>query len=508
MASSGAGVLATRSIEVARSHNVRLHVRSTFEEGEGHVDPGGGRAMLEKALISGVVHQREETVYRVDGAQAGAALRRARRGGRERRHDRADGRRDRLLRPGRGPGRRRARRSTGSASPGPPATTSGKVSLVGAGMKSHPGVAAKTFATLEARRDRGGDRLDLADQDRLPRPVRPTSTAPCRLSTRRSSLANRPRIGVVGATGAVGDDHARSSCASAATTTCASSRPRARPGTELRRLDRRGGDAGGARRRRPRPLPLLGRHLRQSRELVPHAVRGGAVAIDKSAAYRLEPTAIPLVVPEVNGSRAARARRHRREPELLHDPAHLRAEAAARCGRRSRRVRVATYQSVSGAGAQRDGAAPRGSRRTSTTCGMDWDFDGEEFDEEAKLRAETRKIMELPDAAGRARRACACRCMVGHAEAVWIETERAALARSDATAILAGAPAVAARGVPDAGRGRRAATTCSSAGSGRTRRARTASRSSSSCDNLRKGAALNAIQIAELLLEHRAAAAA
>src|SRR4051812_28912899 len=40
-----------------------------------------------------------------------------------------------------------------------------------------------------------------------------------------------------------------------------------------------------------------------SRELVPHAVRGGAVAIDKSAAYRLEP-GIPLVVPEVNGGRA------------------------------------------------------------------------------------------------------------------------------------------------------------------------------------------------------------
>ena len=44
------------------------------------VDPGGGHdgSMLEKALISGVVHQREETVYRVDGATAGAALRRAR----------------------------------------------------------------------------------------------------------------------------------------------------------------------------------------------------------------------------------------------------------------------------------------------------------------------------------------------------------------------------------------------------------------------------------------------
>ncbi|HSL64853.1 MAG TPA: aspartate-semialdehyde dehydrogenase, partial [Gaiellaceae bacterium] len=40
-----------------------------------------------------------------------------------------------------------------------------------------------------------------------------------------------------------------------------------------------------------------------SRELVPHAVRGGAVAVDKSSAYRLEP-GIPLVVPELNGERA------------------------------------------------------------------------------------------------------------------------------------------------------------------------------------------------------------
>src|SRR4051794_39825500 len=40
-----------------------------------------------------------------------------------------------------------------------------------------------------------------------------------------------------------------------------------------------------------------------SRELVPHAVRGGAVAIDKSSAYRLV-DGVPLVVPEVNGERA------------------------------------------------------------------------------------------------------------------------------------------------------------------------------------------------------------
>ena len=60
---SGAGVLATRSIEVARSHNVRLHVRSSFEEGTGTWIQEEDETMsestgLEKALISGVVHQR------------------------------------------------------------------------------------------------------------------------------------------------------------------------------------------------------------------------------------------------------------------------------------------------------------------------------------------------------------------------------------------------------------------------------------------------------------------
>src|ERR1700704_4812553 len=40
-----------------------------------------------------------------------------------------------------------------------------------------------------------------------------------------------------------------------------------------------------------------------SLELVPHAVRGGAIAVDKSAAYRLQP-GVPLVVPEVNAGRA------------------------------------------------------------------------------------------------------------------------------------------------------------------------------------------------------------
>src|SRR5437588_7476591 len=70
MTSSGARVMATRSIEVARSHNVKLHIRSTFNDAEGTWIREEAEPMLEKALISGVVHQREETVYRVTEATA------------------------------------------------------------------------------------------------------------------------------------------------------------------------------------------------------------------------------------------------------------------------------------------------------------------------------------------------------------------------------------------------------------------------------------------------------
>ena len=150
MASSGARVMATRSIEVARSHNVSLHVRSTFNDAEGTWIREEDKRMLEKALISGVVHQREETVYRVEGTTAAELFGALAEVEHQRRHDRADRAGDRLLGAGRGSRRhvarpRRARTSNWSAR-----DDLGKVSLVGAGMKSHPGVAAKTFATLAA----------------------------------------------------------------------------------------------------------------------------------------------------------------------------------------------------------------------------------------------------------------------------------------------------------------------------------------------------------------------
>ena len=236
-----------------------------------------------------------------------------------------------------------------------------------------------------------------------------------------------------------------------------------------------------------------------SRELVPHAVAGGAVAIDKSSAYRLDPR-YPLVVPEVNGDRATGeiiANPNCCTIPLtcvlkpLHDAVGL------------TRVRLATYQSVSGAGAQSMERLRNEPQAEHDLC-MDWDFDGEEFDEESKLRAETRKIMELPELPIQA--TCVrVPVMVGHAEAVWIETEDE-LTPDQAKAILGSAPSVQLDDFPSPGR---------AAGGddvlvGRIRRDPTVERGLAlllACDNLRKGAALNALQIAQLVLARERLAA-
>jgi aspartate-semialdehyde dehydrogenase len=237
-----------------------------------------------------------------------------------------------------------------------------------------------------------------------------------------------------------------------------------------------------------------------SRELVPHAVRGGAVAIDKSAAYRLEP-GVPLVVPEVNPGRALEHQGIVANPNCcaipltcvlkpLHDAAGL------------VRVRVATYQSVSGAGAQ---AMERLANEDPADhdLRMDWSFDGEEFEEESKLRLETQKILELPDLPIQA--TCVrVPVMVGHAEAVWVEFEDD-LSPEQARELLTAAPSVVVEDFPSPGK---------AAGGddvlvGRLRRDATVDRGLAlflAGDNLRKGAALNAIQIAELVLGDRVTA--
>jgi aspartate-semialdehyde dehydrogenase len=130
---------------------------------------------------------------------------------------------------------------------------------------------------------------------------------------------------------------------------------------------------------------------------------------------------------------------------------------------------------------------------------MDWDFDGEEFDEESKLRDETRKIMELPDLPVSA--TCVrVPVMIGHAESIWIETEEP-LTAEQATAILRAAPSVRLDETPSPGK----AAGLDEVLVGRIRPDRSVEGDNGlalflACDNLRKGAALNGIQIAELLL--------
>ena len=243
-----------------------------------------------------------------------------------------------------------------------------------------------------------------------------------------------------------------------------------------------------------------------SRELVPVASAAGAVCIDKSSAYRLV-DGYPLVVPEVNGRRALESLERDRivaNPNCctipltcvlkpLHDEAGL------------ERVRVSTYQSVSGAGAQRMDALAHEAPADHDLV-MDWSWEGDESDEEAKLRAETRKILELPDLPISA--TCVrVPVMVGHSEAVWVELQRP-LSPDDAAEILRDAPSVRVLDLPSF------PTPAAAAGEdevlvGRIRRDTAAENGIAlylSSDNLRKGAALNAIQIAELLLEGVAAA--
>jgi aspartate-semialdehyde dehydrogenase len=308
----------------------------------------------------------------------------------------------------------------------------------------------------------------------------------------------QPRIGVVGATGAVGtitlqllrdrgwtDVRAFASARSAG---------RDLDGIVVEEATPEALEAGGL------DLCLFSVGTSASRALVPHAVEGGAAVVDKSSAYRLV-DGVPLVVPEVNGGRVAEHAGIVANPNCcaipltcalkpLHDAAGL------------ARVRVSTYQSVSGAGAQAMERL-RGESPDEHDLRMDWDFDGVEFDEESKLRDETRKILELPDLPISA--TCVrVPVLVGHAEAVWVETEEP-LSPEDATRLLGGAPGIRLEDFPTPG----AAAGGDQVLVGRIRRDPTVENGLVLLvvgDNLRKGAALNAIQIAELLLDARVAA--
>ena len=309
--------------------------------------------------------------------------------------------------------------------------------------------------------------------------------------------AQDARIGVVGATGAVG------------TVTLRLLRERGYPNVRGFASARSAGkqlDGLTVEEATPEALAAGGLDLAlfscgttASRELVPHAVDGGALVVDKSSAYRLE-DGYPLVVPEVNGDRALEAIETTRvvaNPNCsaipltcvlkpLHDAVGLRS------------VRVSTYQAVSGAGAQRMERL-RAESPEEHDLTFDWTWEGDETEEESKIRAESRKILELSDLPLSAT-TVRVPVLVGHAQSVWIETEEA-LSPEQAETLLSAAPSVRLVETPTP----RAAAQSEDVLVGRIRPDQAGENNALvlflACDNLVKGAALNALQIAELLLE-------
>jgi aspartate-semialdehyde dehydrogenase len=235
-----------------------------------------------------------------------------------------------------------------------------------------------------------------------------------------------------------------------------------------------------------------------SLELVPPTAEAGTTCIDKSDAFRLA-DGIPLVVPGVNddaldgGRIVANPNCSAIQLTCVLKPLHDAVGLA--------RVRLATYQSMSGAG---DPGIERlrATEPMRADLAMDWELEGDEFSEESKLRAETRKILGL---SGLPLQATCVRVpvLVGHGQAIWVETEDR-LSPDQAREVLRRAPHVTLAELPTPGEaaGRDEVLV------GRIRRDPTEPNGLALWavnDNLRKGAALNAVQIAETLLRRAVA---
>jgi aspartate-semialdehyde dehydrogenase len=266
-----------------------------------------------------------------------------------------------------------------------------------------------------------------------------------------------------------------------------------------------------------------------SRALAPRVAAGGGIVVDNSSAWRMDPD-VPLVVSEVNPDDLDHVRKG-----IVANPnctTMVAMPVLAPLHRAAGLVRliISTYQATSGAGLEGtaeldeqvrkvvDGAAglafdgravdfpePRKfsapiAFNVLPLAGAMVDDGTGETNEEQKLRDESRKILGIPDlpVAGTCVRVPV---FTGHSLSITAEFARD-LPPEEATELLAAAPGVVVTDVP---------TPLVAAGAdpcfvGRIRRDPTCAHGLSlfvSGDNLRKGAALNAVQIAELLVARR-----
>ena len=259
----------------------------------------------------------------------------------------------------------------------------------------------------------------------------------------------------------------------------------------------------------------------RSKEFAPAFAADGCFVIDNSSAFRMEKD-IPLVVPEVNPDVLAKDKKIIANPNCstiqmvvalkpLHNAATI------------KRIIVSTYQSVSGAGAR---AVEELTLQTQAWCNnkpiikekfphqiafnclphIDVFDDNGYTKEEMKMVNETRKILNAPDIAVSA---TTVRVPVfrSHAEAVWIETEKA-LSAHEAREILRNTPGIIIEDEPA-----KNIYPLQVSAEDRDETFVGRIREDISCknglvfwvvsDNLLKGAALNAVQIAEMLIKKK-----
>lgn len=257
-----------------------------------------------------------------------------------------------------------------------------------------------------------------------------------------------------------------------------------------------------------------------SKEYAPKAAKAGAVVIDKSSHFRMEPD-VPLVVPEVN-------------PEALKDFKKTRIIASPNCSTiqmvvalkplhdaaKIKRIVVSTYQSVSGAGREamdelfsqtkaiyvNDPIQPENFTKQiafNVIPQIDTFLEDGNTKEEMKMVAETRKIL---DSKIKVTATCVrVPVFVGHSESVNIEFENEITAK-EARKILRNAPGVTLLDNPEED-GFITPVEASGEDDVYVSRVREDSTVENGLnlwivsDNLRKGAALNAVQIAEKLVE-------